>query len=47
MIFWTIQSTSMQGASQGIEDGVTLAVALEMAGKDKVALAARTWEAIR
>ncbi|KAH0836396.1 monooxygenase [Lanmaoa asiatica] len=39
--------TSAQGASQAIEDGVTLAVALKMAGKDKIFLAARTWEAIR
>jgi len=39
--------TSMQGASQAIEDGVTLAVALKMAGKDKVPLAARAWEGIR
>ncbi|KAG6374611.1 hypothetical protein JVT61DRAFT_3972 [Boletus reticuloceps] len=40
-------STSMQGASQAIEDGVTLAVTLKMAGKDNIPLAARTWEAIR
>ncbi|KAF8142161.1 monooxygenase [Boletus edulis] len=39
--------TSMQGASQAIEDGVTLAVTLKMAGKDNILLAARTWEAIR
>lgn len=37
----------MQGASQAIEDGVTLAVALKAVGKDKVPLAARAWEAIR
>ncbi|KAG8214966.1 monooxygenase [Butyriboletus roseoflavus] len=39
--------TSTQGASQAIEDGVTLAVVLKMAGKDRVPLAARVWEAIR
>ncbi|KIJ59084.1 hypothetical protein HYDPIDRAFT_170978 [Hydnomerulius pinastri MD-312] len=39
--------SSVQGASQAIEDGVTLAVALSLAGKDRVPLAARTWEAIR
>ncbi|KIJ64201.1 hypothetical protein HYDPIDRAFT_175598 [Hydnomerulius pinastri MD-312] len=39
--------TSIQGASQAIEDGVTLAVALQLAGKQSVPLAVRTWEHIR
>lgn len=37
----------MQGTSQAIEDDITLAVALQMAGKDKVPLAARACEVIR
>ncbi|KAH7908345.1 monooxygenase [Hygrophoropsis aurantiaca] len=39
--------TSVQGASQAIEDGVTLAVTLQLGKKDNVQLATRTWEAIR
>jgi len=39
--------TSMQGASQAIEDGVVLAVTLQLAGKAKVPLALRAWETIR
>ncbi|KAH7929063.1 monooxygenase [Leucogyrophana mollusca] len=39
--------TSVQGASQAVEDGVTLAVTLKLAGKGDVPLATRTWEAIR
>ncbi|KIJ59085.1 hypothetical protein HYDPIDRAFT_101380 [Hydnomerulius pinastri MD-312] len=39
--------TSAQGASQAIEDGVTLAVVLQLAGKPSVPLAIRSWEHIR
>lgn len=39
--------TSIQGASQSMEDGVTLAITLEKAGKDDVPLAIRGYEAIR
>jgi 2-polyprenyl-6-methoxyphenol hydroxylase-like FAD-dependent oxidoreductase len=39
--------TSIQGASQSIEDGVALAVCLELAGKKKVPLALRAYEKIR
>lgn len=39
--------TSIQGASQSMEDGVTLAITLEKAGQDDVPLAIRGYEAIR
>ncbi|EPQ61259.1 FAD/NAD P-binding domain-containing protein [Gloeophyllum trabeum ATCC 11539] len=39
--------TSQQGASQAVEDGVTLAVVLQLAGKENVHLAVREWEKIR
>ncbi|KAH8119508.1 monooxygenase [Phellopilus nigrolimitatus] len=39
--------TSMQGASQAIEDGVTLAVALQIGGKQDISLSVRAWEKIR
>ncbi|KAI0060258.1 monooxygenase [Artomyces pyxidatus] len=39
--------TSVQGASQAVEDGVTLAVVLQLAGKMSVPLAVRAWEKIR
>ncbi|KAL1857072.1 hypothetical protein VTK73DRAFT_8106 [Phialemonium thermophilum] len=39
--------TSIQGASQSIEDGVALAVCLELAGKDRVPLAVRAYEKLR
>ena len=39
--------TSVQGASQGVEDGVTLAVTLALAGKGDVPLATRVFEHIR
>ncbi|RDW56397.1 hypothetical protein BP5796_13219 [Coleophoma crateriformis] len=39
--------TSVQGASQAMEDGVTIAVCLEKSGKDNVAQALRAHEAIR
>ncbi|CAI6334763.1 unnamed protein product [Periconia digitata] len=39
--------TSIQGASQSIEDGVVLASCLELAGKGEVPLALRTHEKIR
>lgn len=39
--------TSIQGASQSMEDGVTLAITLEKSGKDKVPRAIRAYEAIR
>jgi hypothetical protein len=37
----------MQGASQAVEDGVTLAVLLEKAGKSNVPLAVQAFEKIR
>jgi len=37
----------MQGASQAVEDGVVLAVALELAGKTNIPLALKAWETIR
>ncbi|KAI1611914.1 salicylate hydroxylase [Exophiala viscosa] len=39
--------TSIQGASQSMEDGVTLAITLQKAGKADVPLAIRAYEAIR
>lgn len=39
--------TSIQGASQSMEDGVTAAVCLELAGKDNVPEALRAYEKIR
>ncbi|KAI5118775.1 hypothetical protein M0805_005656 [Coniferiporia weirii] len=39
--------TSIQGASQGVEDGVTLAITLALSGKKNVPLATRTFEHIR
>ncbi|EPQ61262.1 FAD/NAD P-binding domain-containing protein [Gloeophyllum trabeum ATCC 11539] len=39
--------TSIQGASQAVEDGITLAVVLQLAGKQNVPLAVRAWEKIR
>lgn len=39
--------TSIQGASQSMEDGATLAVCLEKAGKNNITLAIRAYEAIR
>ena len=39
--------TSIQGASQSMEDGVTLAITLEKAGRGKVPQAIRAYEAIR
>ena len=39
--------TSIQGASQSIEDGVVLAACLEMAGKKDVPLAIRAYEKLR
>ncbi|KAG2340006.1 monooxygenase [Suillus weaverae] len=39
--------SSVQGASQAIEDGLTLAVTLKLAGKNDVPLGTRTWEFIR
>lgn len=39
--------TSIQGASQALEDGVTLAVVLNMAGKEDVPTAVRAFEDIR
>ncbi|GAB1317416.1 hypothetical protein MFIFM68171_07626 [Madurella fahalii] len=39
--------TSIQGASQAMEDGVVLAACLDRAGKDKVQEAVRVWEKIR
>jgi 2-polyprenyl-6-methoxyphenol hydroxylase-like FAD-dependent oxidoreductase len=37
----------MQGASQAMEDGVTLAICLKKAGKDNVPLALKVYERIR
>jgi len=39
--------TSIQGASQSMGDGVTLAVCLEKSGKSKISQAIRAYEAIR
>lgn len=39
--------TSIQGASQAMEDGVVLAACLDKAGKDRVQEAVRVWERIR
>ncbi|KAK4705296.1 hypothetical protein P7C70_g915, partial [Phenoliferia sp. Uapishka_3] len=39
--------TSIQGASQAMEDGVTLACTLKQAGKGSIPLAVRAFEAIR
>ncbi|EXJ83759.1 hypothetical protein A1O1_07385 [Capronia coronata CBS 617.96] len=39
--------TSIQGASQSMEDGVTVAITLEKAGKENVQLGIRAYEAIR
>ncbi|CBX97264.1 hypothetical protein IAQ61_007324 [Plenodomus lingam] len=39
--------TSIQGASQSIEDGVVLAACLELAGKKDIPLAVRAYEKIR
>ncbi len=39
--------TSIQGASQAMEDGVVLAACLDRAGKGKVQEAVRVWERIR
>lgn len=39
--------TSIQGASQAVEDGVTIAVCLEKGRKDNIALALKAYEAIR
>jgi len=39
--------TSIQGASQGVEDGVALAVSLQLAGKENIPLAARVFEHLR
>jgi 2-polyprenyl-6-methoxyphenol hydroxylase-like FAD-dependent oxidoreductase len=39
--------TSIQGASQSIEDGVVLAASLDMAGKKEVPLAVRAYEKLR
>ncbi|KAF8588349.1 monooxygenase [Ramaria rubella] len=39
--------TSIQGASQAVEDGVTLAVLLKLAGKENIPVAVRAFEKIR
>ncbi|KAG2746956.1 FAD/NAD(P)-binding domain-containing protein [Suillus brevipes Sb2] len=39
--------SSVQGASQAVEDGLTLAITLSLAGKDNVQLGTRTWESMR
>jgi len=39
--------TSIQGASQAVEDGVVFASILKLAGKNNVPLAVRAWEDIR
>jgi len=39
--------TSIQGASQAMEDGVVMAACLDRAGKEKVTEAVRVWERIR
>ncbi|KAI0312111.1 monooxygenase [Amylostereum chailletii] len=42
-----ILPTSIQGASQAIEDGITLAVVLQLSGKKNIPTALRAWEHIR
>jgi 2-polyprenyl-6-methoxyphenol hydroxylase-like FAD-dependent oxidoreductase len=39
--------TSAQGAGQAVEDGATVAICLELAGKDNVPLALKTCERLR
>ncbi|KAF2084861.1 putative monooxygenase [Saccharata proteae CBS 121410] len=39
--------TSVQGASQAMEDGATLAVCLELSGKEKATMALKAYERIR
>lgn len=39
--------TSAQGATQALEDGVTIAVCLKQAGKDRIPDALRAFEKIR
>lgn len=39
--------TSIQGASQAMEDGAVMAVCLDIAGKDHVTEAVKVWEKIR
>lgn len=39
--------SSVQGASQAVEDGLTLAITLSLAGKDNIQLGTRTWESMR
>jgi hypothetical protein len=39
--------SSVQGASQAVEDGLTLAITLSLAGKHNVRLGTQTWESIR
>lgn len=39
--------TSAQGATQAMEDGVTLAIALKRAGKQNVPAGVRTYQSIR
>lgn len=39
--------TSAQGATQALEDGVTLAICLRKAGKERIALATKTYQEIR
>lgn len=39
--------TSIQGASQSMEDGATIAQVLRLAGKDNIPLALRTYQDIR
>lgn len=42
-----VHSTSIQGASQAMEDGVTIACTLKLAGKEDVPMAIRAFEKIR
>ena len=39
--------TSIQGASQAMEDGAVMAACLDIAGKERVTEAVRVWENIR
>jgi 2-polyprenyl-6-methoxyphenol hydroxylase-like FAD-dependent oxidoreductase len=43
----TMLPTSIQGAGQAIEDAATIAICLELAGKDRVPLGLRTAQKIR
>lgn len=43
----TFLPTSIQGAGQAMEDAATIAICLQLAGKDKIPLALRTCQKMR